>query len=201
MTMKQGTLSVAALGLSLAVSVSAVGSTFAAAPPRGVVGKITELSLTSLVVKTSTRSDTVKLTGSTIYSRVTRSALSSVTKGTFVTLTLASGSKSVSTISIGSRFGGFRRPTGARPRRTPGTGRRFGRPGGLFTGGQVVSLGNGRLTVRSFNGKSTTYTLARNVTVTKSVRVARSALHLGETVRVATAPGSTTAFAITIEAG
>jgi RNase P/RNase MRP subunit p29 len=199
--MRPRRISGVALGLLLALTLSAAVSTFAQAPPRGLAGKITELGMNSLVVKTSSSSVTVKLTSSTIYSRMTRAALSNVTKGTFVTLTLASGGKTVSTISVGSRFGGFRRPTGARPVRTPGTGRRFGRPGGTFSGGQVVSVGNGHLTIRSFNGTSRTYTLAKNVTVTKSVRVTRSALHLGETVRVARAPGSTTAFAITIEAG
>jgi hypothetical protein len=55
------------------------------------------------------------------------------------------------------------------------------------------------LTVRTPQGQTTTYALSKNVTVTKTVRGTLSDLHAGQTVRIAALPGTTTAFAVTIE--
>lgn len=185
--------------LAVPIAGSATASAATPTPRGGIVGKITKLSSSSLQVKTTNGTVTEKLTSSTVFSEVTRDKLSDVSKGTFVTMTLGAGN-TVATVSIGSRFGGFRpggfRPGGTRPsgaRRPPGS---FA---GRFMGGQVVSVGKGKLTLRNFLGKSTTYTLSKNVVVTKSVRTTRSALKVGETVRVAAAPGTSIAFAVTIE--
>jgi hypothetical protein len=179
--------------------VLAAGTAVAASPPPrfgGVQGKISKLSLTSITIKTSSSTVTDKLTHSTVVSTLTRGSLSDLKTGTFVRLTLASN-KDVSTVNIGGGFGGFPRGTFPRPRRIP-TANRPRRPSGLFTGGQIVSLKSGKISVRSFRGTTQIYALAKKVTVTKSVRGSIKNLRLGETVRVSAAPGSKTAFAITI---
>jgi hypothetical protein len=59
-------------------------------------------------------------------------------------------------------------------------------------------VSNGKLTLRNWQGQTATYTLSPNVTVTKTVRGQLSDLAIGQTVRIAVRPGSTTALAVTI---
>jgi hypothetical protein len=162
-----------------------------------VVGKITKLSLTSITVHASSGNVTDTLTNSTVVMTQTKGTRSDLKAGTFVRLTVGS-KNTVTAISLSGGFRAFPGRTGARPRRTPTANRPAG-AFGAFRGGSVVSLKNKSLSVRTFAGKTTTYTLASNVAITKSVRGSISNLRVGETVRLATAPGSKTVFAVTIE--
>jgi hypothetical protein len=186
---------IVALGLVLALAALAIPAR-AAAPRFGITGKITRLSLTSLMVKTSSGTITTRLTSSTVILRMEHGSLSDLKPGTFVSLSLGAGSRTVTGVSVSSRLGAFPNRGAARPR----TGRpRIPRFGGQLQGGTIVSLGKGRLTVRSRQGTSTTYTLSAHATITKSIRGTLGDLRLGQTVRVGVRPGTTTAFSITIE--
>jgi len=207
---------IAGLSLALAMATTSL-PTFAHGQGHGVAGKITNVSATSaatsVTVQTSTGAVTEQLTSSTIVVKVTRGTLADLTPGAFAQVTLASGSNTVTAIHVESKTAvtthtpraGTKPATGTIPKphaTKPKTGTTAPKAprvnAGLHRGGQIVSAGNGSLTLSTRQGQ-TTYTLGQNVTVTKTVRGALSDLQIGQTVRIAVRPGSTTAFAVTIE--
>ena len=175
----------------------------AATAPTVVTGKITKVTSSTLQVKTSTGVVTGKMTTIAVVTKSVRVSLAKVVKGAFVSLTLATGGKTVTRISIGGArgLGGARRPGG-----TPRTGRPRGTPpggfaSGRFHGGQVISIGRSQIALKSIQGKSTTYALSKTVSVTKSERGSRTDLHVGETVRIVPIGTGNTTFSLTIVSG
>jgi len=203
--MNRRTLVGATTGLSLLLTLAIGASpTFAQRQGHGVAGKITSVSSTSVTVQTQSGSVTEQLTSSTRVTKVTHGSLSDLAPGTFAQVTFASGTTTVAAIQIESKpvSSGHPTKTGSHPSHPAGTTPRKGtrKPkNGSFEGGQVVSAGNGKLTLRNRQGQTATYTLSPNVTVLKTVRGQLSDLAIGQTVRIAVRPGSTTAFAVTIE--
>lgn len=204
--MSRRTLVSATTGLSLLLTLALGASpTFAHGQGHGVAGKITSVSSTSVTVQTQSGSVTEQLTSSTRVMKVTRGSLSDLAPGTFAEVTFASGTTTVIAIHIESKPVWSGRPTragSAHPAHPAGTSPRKGtrKPkNGSFEGGQIVSAGNGKLTLRNRQGQTAPYTLSPNVTVLKTVRGQLSDLAVGQTVRIAVRPGGTTAFAVTIE--
>ncbi len=205
-----------ALGASAIILAATFGmaasSASAATTPTIVVGKVTKVTSTDLQVKTSTRVVTGKISTIAIITKSVRSTLSAVTKGTFVTLVLTANGKTVNGITVGSHGpGGFRGAGFPRTGQPPRTGRPGTRPpgtrppgsfgAGRFHGGQVVSVSHSRISLKSFQGKTTAYSLAKSVTVTKTVRGTRADLHVGETVRIIPIGASNSSFSLTIVSG
>lgn len=194
-------------GMSLALAAATVAPAFAHGQGHGVTGKITQLNGTSLQVQTASGTVTEQLTTTTVVFKETKGTVADLTPGAFASVTLASGTTTVTAVHVESRnAGSSTRPvktgqkgtkTGTAPKTKPaGTTTRIHT--GMHRGGQIVGVANGQLTLRDRQGQ-TTYTLGQNVTVTKTVRGQLSDLAVGETVRVAARPGATTAFAVTIE--
>jgi hypothetical protein len=176
---------------------------FASGQGRGIAGKITQVTTTSLQVQTTAGSVTEQLTRSTRVVKLTRGSLSDLTPGTFASVTLASGTDTITTIHLASKGGMAGHPrTGNHPAH-PNHGTNGGtqsKPKSKLHGrGQIVSVADGELTLRNRQGQTTTYTLSQNVAVTKTVPGQLSDLAVGETVRIAARPGSTTALAVIIE--
>jgi hypothetical protein len=201
--MNQRKLPAAIAGLSLLLATAMAASpALAHGQGHGITGKITKVSSTSVTVQTQSGSITEQLTGSTVVMKETRGGLSDLAPRTFVRVTLTSGSNTVTAVYIESRSGSSGHPskTGTpEPTGTSGTKSPSKPKTGSHRGGQVVSVANGRLTLRNGQGQTTTYTLSPNVTVTKTVHGQLSDLAVGETVRIHARPGSTTALAVTIE--
>jgi hypothetical protein len=196
----------ATTGLSLLLALATAASpAFAHGQGHGVAGKITGVSSTSVTVQTQSGSVTEQLSSSTRVMKVTRGSLSDLAPGTFAQVTFASGTTTVTAIHIESKPVSSGHPTrtgSTHPSRPVGTSPTKGtrKPkNGSFEGGQVVSAGNGKLTLRNRRGQTATYTLSPNVTVFKTVHGQLSDLTVGQTVRIAVRRGSTTAFAVTIE--
>lgn len=198
-------------GLSLALAVATVAPAFAHGQGHGVSGKITQLSGTSLQVQTASGPVTEQVTTSTLVFKESKGTLADLTPGTFVSVTLASGTTTVTAVHLESRAGTSTRPAGTghkgtktgtapktKPARPAGAKPTTGTHVGLHRGGQIVSFANGQLTLQTRQDQ-TTYTVGQTVTVTKTVRGQLSDLAVGETVHVAARPGTTTAFAVTIE--
>lgn len=200
----------AAASLGLAITTAAV-PTFAAGHAHGAVGKITQVSSTSLTVQTASGSITDALTSNTVVIKNTAGSLGDLTKGAFVTVTLASNGTTVTAVDLETKPAGtthtHKTRTGTttstphKTRKTGTTGTTTTAPtkkvnAGLHRGGQVVSVSNGQLVLSGRAGQTATYTLGSTVKVTKTVRGQLSDLAVGQTVRVA---GSPTAFAVIIE--
>jgi hypothetical protein len=210
----------AVLSLALALAVPAVPS-FAHGFGHGLAGKITQVSATSVTIQTSTGTVTEGLNSSTVVTKTATGSLSDLTKGTFVSVTLASGTTTVTAVHVAGKVGATTHvpkagtppasgTAGTRRTHTPRStsGSTTSKPttttnpkAHLFAGGQVVSATGGKLVLQAWNGQQTTYTLGQNVTITKTVSGTLSDLHQGETVRLEVHRGSTTASEVAIVSG
>lgn len=184
----------AALSLGVAVSATAI-PTFAAGKGHGLTGKITKVTSTSLQVQTTSGSVTEQLNSSTRIVKEVKGSLSDLTPGAYARVTLASGTTTVTAIHLEAK-------AGTHPARshTGSAGSTTSKPKtGLHRGGQIVSVANGQLTLRTRQGQTASYKLGATVSVTKTVSGTLSDLAVGETVQVHVRTGSTTAAAVVIE--
>jgi hypothetical protein len=202
MSRKELVGAVAGLSLGLIVTTTAI-PTFASGHGHGIAGKITRMSGTSVQVQTTAGLVTEQLTSGTRVTKVTQGSLSDLTPGTFATVTLTAGTNSVTAVRVGSKVGTAGHPRSgthpAHPIRVSNGGTTSKPHTGSHQGGQIISATNGELVLRNRQGQTTTYTLGQNVSVTKIVSSQVRDLAIGETVRIAARPGSTTALAVIIE--
>jgi hypothetical protein len=189
---------IAGLLLGLAMMAAAI-PTFAKGQGHRTIGKITQVSSSSLQVQTAAGSVTEQLTSSTRVVKETHGTRADLTPGTFVSVTLAPGTKTITAIHVRSKVGTSRHlGTGTHSPRGHAAGTTSKPKTGLHQRGQIVSVANGQLSLKDRKGQITTYTLSQNVSVTKTVPGQLSDLAIGETVRIAARTGSTTALAVTI---
>ncbi len=192
---------VSAVCLALAAGTMA-SPAMAATAPTVVSGKITQVTSTTLKVKTSTGTVTGKIASIAVITKSVKTSLSAVTKGSFARLVFASNGKTVTQISVGT-VGGFggRRPAGTTPRPGGFTGTPRGNFAGRFHGGTVASISKTAISIKSFQGKTTSYPLSKTVTVMKSEKGTKSDLKVGETVRIIPMRSNNTTFSLTIVSG
>lgn len=220
--MKRPSLRWGALALALSLGTAAIGAP-AAALAHGPGGKVTAVSATSITVQTAKgTSVTSALTSSTVVLKTVAGSTADLKAGAFAGVTLsAAGSTTVTAVYVatktaashgavrahiaraghGRQSSGTTTTTGGRTRGNAGT---HPNPGahpnpGTHAGGQIVSFANSQLTLTSRRGQSITYTLAGNATITKTTTGSLSDIKVGQTVRVHTAKGSTTATTVDIQ--